>query len=161
MPRVMAEKALAYITQGQRLLVFRHTQFPEAGIQVPGGTIGAGESAAEAALREAREETGLEGLEIRALLGVREFDLSPYGQKGVQRRHYFHLEFHGQAPETWLHDEMDPSDGSPTPIEFEFFWVRLPDEVPELAGDQGEMLFALDDFSRSGRRKRPRKSSTG
>jgi ADP-ribose pyrophosphatase YjhB (NUDIX family) len=143
MAKTVAEKAIAYITQAQRLLVFRHTQFPEAGIQVPGGTIRAGESAREAVLREAREETGLKGLEIRSFLGACEFDLSPYGQEGVQKRYYFHLEFHGEAPETWLHDEMDPSDGSPAPIEFEFFWAELPDGVPEMSGGQGEVLFAL------------------
>ena len=43
-------------------------------------------------------------------------------------------------PETWTHYETDPSDGSPAPIPFDFFWVRLPDEVPELIADHGLML---------------------
>ena len=55
-------------------------------------------------------------------------------------RYFFHLEFCGEAPATWRHYENDPSDGSPAPIEFEFFWVRLPDEVPELSGGQGALL---------------------
>lgn len=59
MTKAISRKAIAYITQGDRLLVFRQPQYPEAGIQVPGGTIEDGESADEAALREAREETGL------------------------------------------------------------------------------------------------------
>ena len=40
----MKQKVLAYIIQDDRLLVFRHTQFPEAGIQVPGGTVEQGEA---------------------------------------------------------------------------------------------------------------------
>jgi 8-oxo-dGTP diphosphatase len=143
---IVAEKALAYITWGEKLLVFRHTQFPEAGIQVPAGTIELGESPREAVLREASEETGLDGLKIRSFLGTREFDLAQHGGEGVHRRYYFHLELHGQAPASWLHYELDPSDGSPAPIEFEFFWADLPDGVPELSGNQGEMLPDLVSF---------------
>jgi hypothetical protein len=46
-------------------------------------------------------------------------------------------------PERWLHYELTPSDGSPGPIEFEFYWVRFPGEVPELVGDQGILLHKL------------------
>lgn len=53
-------KVLAYITNRQRLLVFSHLDIPEAGIQVPGGTLEDGESPEEGVLREAYEETGLE-----------------------------------------------------------------------------------------------------
>ena len=35
---VTLQKAYAYITHRQRLLVFRHTDYPEAGIQVPAET---------------------------------------------------------------------------------------------------------------------------
>src|SRR5436190_21336085 len=46
---------------------------PHAGIQLPAGTVEAGESAMVAALREAREETGLQNLVWGELLGeVRE-----------------------------------------------------------------------------------------
>ena len=31
--------ALAYVTRGSRLLVFRQPDFPEAGVQVPGGPL--------------------------------------------------------------------------------------------------------------------------
>jgi hypothetical protein len=33
------QKAFAYITHQKRLLVFRHVDVPEAGIQVPAGTM--------------------------------------------------------------------------------------------------------------------------
>jgi 8-oxo-dGTP diphosphatase len=141
--RVSTEKVVAYITNQGRLLVFRHTQYPEAGIQVPGGTVEAGEALEEAVLREAHEETGLNGLKVLAYLGAQDHDLSPYGHDEIQQRHFFHLTLDGDAPETWLHCEMTPSDGSPAPIEFEFFWTRLPDEVPALSGEQGALLHRL------------------
>ena len=144
MSKPITGKVVAYITQGDRLLVFSHPAFPEAGIQVPAGTMKEGEAPEEAVLREAREESGLDELEIRSLLGVQDYDLAAYGRAEIQRRYFFHLEFHGEAPATWRHYEANPSDGSPAPIEFEFYWVRLPDEVPELSGDQGALLSEVD-----------------
>jgi ADP-ribose pyrophosphatase YjhB (NUDIX family) len=52
-------KVFAYITQGNRLLVFRHADFPEAGLQVPAGTVRLDERPEDAVLREAFEETGV------------------------------------------------------------------------------------------------------
>ena len=138
-----AEKVVAYITDGDKLLVFSHPHHTEAGIQVPAGTVEEGESLDEAVLREAREETGLDNLELRSYLGVREYDLSASGKSGVQRRHFFHLALSGEAPVRWRHYERHPSDGSTEPIEFEFFWVKFPGEVPELAGGQGDFLHKL------------------
>jgi len=135
----ITDKVVAYITRNQQLLVFRHVHFPEAGIQVPAGTVEPGEPLPAAVLREAREETGLEGLPIRAFLGTRE---STVGGDAV-RRHFFHLTWQGSGPDRWRHHELDPSDGSPAPIEFELYWVDYPGAVPELAGGQGELLHAL------------------
>jgi ADP-ribose pyrophosphatase YjhB (NUDIX family) len=138
------DKVYAYITHGSRLLVFRHTRFPEAGLQVPGGTLEAGEAPSSGALREAEEESGLMGLRLRRFLGVQELDMTPYGLNQVHRRFFYHLELEGAAPETWIHDEMTPSDGEPAPIEYEFFWASLPSGVPLLAGGQGDMLYRLN-----------------
>jgi 8-oxo-dGTP pyrophosphatase MutT (NUDIX family) len=76
MSKVTTEKVVAYITQGDKLLVFSHPHHPGAGIQVPAGTIKAGEAPEEAVLREAYEETGLDKLKLRAFLGMREYDLA-------------------------------------------------------------------------------------
>ncbi len=140
----LIEKVYAYITRGNRLLVFRHTRFPEAGIQVPGGTLEAGEAPSSGALREAEEESGLMGLRLRRFLGVQELDMTPYGLDQVHRRFFYHLGLDGAAPETWIHYEMNPSDGEPTPIEYEFFWADLPDGVPPLAGRQDKLLSKLN-----------------
>lgn len=137
---MMVEKVYAYITSGNKLLVFKHTQFPEAGIQVPGGTVEGEERLEDAVLREAREETGMKELKVISYLGMQPFDLSTIGASGIQHRHFFHLFYEGTMIDSWRHHEMTPSDGHPQPIEFEFFWVTIPDKVPDLAGDQGVML---------------------
>ena len=57
-------RAYAYITSGSRLLLFTQPGAPDAGIQVPAGTIEPGESPRDAVMREAREETGLTRAQI-------------------------------------------------------------------------------------------------
>lgn len=70
MPDVI-EKVTAFITRpapdGHSLLLFEH---PHAGIQIPAGTVEAGETPQAAAVREAAEETGLTALTLRRALGV-------------------------------------------------------------------------------------------
>ena len=137
-------KVIAYITQGRRLLVFSHPYAPEAGVQTPGGTLLLGEALEAGALREAREETGLDALQVVAFLGMRVFDCRPHGRDELHLRHFYHLKCLQPTPERWRHDEMDPSDGSPGPIPLEFYWVVWPDDAPELAGEQGAFLGMLD-----------------
>ena len=55
-------KVLAYLTRINadtvELLVFRHRDFPDAGLQVPGGSIDTAETPMAAAHREIFEESG-------------------------------------------------------------------------------------------------------
>jgi 8-oxo-dGTP diphosphatase len=134
-------KVLAYITNGNRLLVFRHADYPQAGIQVPAGTIEEGESPEAAVMREAYEESGLENLHLLAFLGESQRDLRPRGRDEIQQRYFFHLTCDGDCPETWSHIERNPR-GVYKEYQFDFSWAAL-DNVPELAGDQGEMLHLL------------------
>jgi 8-oxo-dGTP pyrophosphatase MutT (NUDIX family) len=137
------EKVVAYITRGMDLLVFRHTEFPEAGIQVPAGSVEPGESLRSAVLREAYEESGLASLQACTYLGSLDPVVGSSCEPAAYRLHFFHLPYHGKTPPRWRHHEALPSDGSDGPIEFEFHWVRLPDGVPELTGGQGAFLAYL------------------
>ena len=137
---VLKRKVFAYVTHGDRLLVFRHPAAPDAGIQVPAGTVREGERPEEAVLREAREETGLSDLVLVRSLGEHRRDMSDFGLDETHHRSFYHLRCAGEPPPTWQHDENDPADGSPGPILFEFFWARLPGEVPTLIADHDKLL---------------------
>ena len=142
--RRVVGKVLAYITHHGRLLVFRQPAFPGADIQVPAGTMEPGEAPAEAVLREVEEETGLANLRIVAFLGAVDMDLRRWGRDVIHRRHFFHLALDGDTQETWRHWETSPSEGDVPEIEFEFFWVDMPDGIPELAGEQAALLHLLN-----------------
>src|SRR3989442_10215656 len=67
--RPLIGKVVCYVTRGDDLLVFLHKFAPAAGLQVPAGTIEPGENPEDAALREAREETGYSGFCVLRKLG--------------------------------------------------------------------------------------------
>jgi tRNA(Arg) A34 adenosine deaminase TadA/8-oxo-dGTP pyrophosphatase MutT (NUDIX family) len=145
----LINKVVAYITRKQpgtlvdQLLVFRHTQYPDAGIQVPAGTIKPGEDPLFGALREVYEESGLENLVLVSFLGTRDFDCTPYGINQIHHRFFYHFEAADDLPENWLHLETDPSDHEALSYEFEFSWAALPGSVPALTGEQDAMLDSL------------------
>jgi 8-oxo-dGTP diphosphatase len=140
---IVKRKVYAYITHRDRLLVFSHPNAPEAGIQVPGGSLEDHESPEAGVLREAIEESGRTDLEVVSFLGEVARDMADVGRAEVHERFFFHLRCTGAPPERWRHGEFSPSEGGPEPIPFDFFWVPLPDGVPELIADMGQMLPAL------------------
>jgi 8-oxo-dGTP pyrophosphatase MutT (NUDIX family) len=81
----IVEKVTAFITRpsegGHDLLLFQH---PNAGVQIPAGTVEGGETPEAAVRREAVEETGLAPLTIRRALGCTEQRL-PEGHRVVGR----------------------------------------------------------------------------
>ncbi|MCX6043650.1 MAG: NUDIX domain-containing protein [Chloroflexi bacterium] len=135
-------KVFAYITRGEQLLVFRHPYAPEAGIQVPAGTVEPDEALDVAVLREAFEETGLANLQLMGLLGEQVRVMADFGRDEIHHRHFYHLFCADETPITWRHVETNPSDGSGEHV-FEFFWVSLPDGVPALIADHGKLLPVL------------------
>ncbi|MFG3437787.1 NUDIX domain-containing protein [Nonomuraea sp. NPDC047897] len=115
--------------------------YEEVGIQVPAGTVQAGEDPACAAVREAREETGLSALTVIRKLGVADYDITPYRPE-VQRRHFFRLELHQATPERWTSQENHH--GNAEPIRFECFWIPLA-HGHVLQSGQGALLARLLD----------------
>lgn len=141
--KVARDKVLVYVVRDGRLLVFRHTDhsYEEVGLQVPAGSIRPGETPEDAALREAREETGLNGFTIVRKLGETQYDISPYRWE-VQHRHVFHLELAGPAPERW--SSQEDHDGRQEPTRFECFWIPL-EAAHVLQSGQGALLGRLSD----------------
>lgn len=134
-------KVYAFITRADRLLVFRHVDHPQAGIQVPGGTVEAGESYAAALWREVGEETGLFGLAFGGLVGRQRIAI-PSGEGAVLHlRRFYHLRLDAEPLERWRHVEEHASDGS-GPLVFEFWWADLA-APPRLEGQQDACLAAL------------------
>lgn len=133
------KKVVAYVTRGDALLVFTHRDVPEAGVQVPAGTVEDGETLDTAVLREVHEETGLPptALRIASYLGYRPWQAGPY----CHDRHFFHLVLTGAAPDTWIHYET--SGGTVAPIAFAFYWVKLNDPQLHLKGEQDALLTML------------------
>ena len=80
------QRTYAYITNQGRLLLFRQPAFPEAGIQVPAGTVQPQEDVSSAVLRESEEETGLMQLQFVEHLGNLERDMTEFGAAPCQRK---------------------------------------------------------------------------
>ncbi len=124
MDKAIATKVVVYCVDKGRLLVMRHPDFPpeQVGLQVPSGTVRAGEFPEGAALRELREETGHDGFVIGDHIGQDQFDISPYRYE-IQHRHFFLARPTEPLPETWLAQE--DHDGEQAPTRLEFFWLPL------------------------------------
>jgi ADP-ribose pyrophosphatase YjhB (NUDIX family) len=136
----MRHKVLAYITRerdGRReLLVFTHRDDPEAGVQVPAGTVEPGEPIEAALLREIREESGLADVQlVRQLAEHEEVEWD-------NNRHVFHLIAPNGAPDRWAH--IVHGQGEDAGMVFEYRWVDLSERV-ELAGAQHKWLGLLNE----------------
>ncbi|MEH1916732.1 NUDIX hydrolase [Nostoc sp.] len=135
------KKAIAYVTNKDELMVFTHTDFPDAGVQVPAGTVEESEEPSEAVLREVYEESGVKGVCIIELLGIYQYNMTPYRNE-IQECYVYHLELTQSTPPTWRHWEIHPST-SKNPIAFDFYWVKLDSSNVALAGGQGHFLSKL------------------
>lgn len=114
----MIRKASAFITRdvGDRreLLVFTHRDVPQAGIQIPSGTVDDDEEFDAAVLREVWEESGLTEFAAMRVLGD-EHDTTDTGKPRWRR--FYHLTVAAPVPDTWSR----AADGEI----FEFTWVDV------------------------------------
>ena len=136
-------KVLAYITKGQEpnleLLVFEHKDFPEAGLQVPAGTIEEDEPLIDALYREINEETGLVREALSFMGKVHKYNYYPQGKDTAYERNFFHLDYVGDQVK-WEH--IVESDGVDNGLTFRFRFEPI-GTLPQLAGAQGEALELL------------------
>lgn len=135
-------KVLAYITKGenseQKILVFEHKDHPEAGLQVPGGTIEDDELLIDALYREIEEETGIqrEQLELKGKVNKRNY-FPENCHDVVHERNIFHLIYKGKDELEW--DNRVLSTGKDNGMIFHCSWVPV-NELPELAAGQDEEI---------------------
>ena len=133
----MIEKVYGFVLRecaaGLELFVFEHAGQPEAGLQVPGGTVEDGEAPLAAVAREVAEESGLrlEGWEAVATLEHEEVPGS--ATPGPQRWHCFAVTPDATLPDAWLHDPFGSA--SEHGLRFAYRWIALVDGEP-LAGRQ-------------------------
>lgn len=129
-------KVLAYIIYNDKLLVFRHRDYPEAGVQVPAGTVESGESIETALFREILEESGITKDELRLVKHLKTYLYYAAYKQQHHERHVYQLELIQERPAQWEHT-LEAS-GEDLGLTFEYFWV--PVHEAELAGGQGECL---------------------
>jgi 8-oxo-dGTP pyrophosphatase MutT (NUDIX family) len=91
-------RAVAYVLRGRELLVFEHRDFPDAGTQVPAGTVEDDEAPDVAVVREVYEETGVFAQLVREL-GFTD-EIAPRGEP--RRNHFFELET-DEPRDAWEH----------------------------------------------------------
>ena len=133
-------KVLAYVVRPRGgtwdVLVFEHVGCPEAGVQVPGGSIEPGEMPQQAAYREVWEETGLTGLTLVQSLGP--FLYYNAYAAAWDLRHVFVLTPTGPVPECWDHVVM--GGGEDRSLRFRCFWLDREEAARVLIGGRGEYL---------------------
>jgi 8-oxo-dGTP pyrophosphatase MutT (NUDIX family) len=128
-------RVVAYVVREGSLLVFDHRDIPEAGTQVPAGTVEDGEDPADAVVREVLEECGVRAQVVREL-GHTD---TTAPKRGDQRRNYFFELTTGDQRDEWEHVVV--GDGGDHGLVFACRFVPL-QGLPPLAGDE-DFLDAL------------------
>ncbi len=125
------DKAFAYITRGDEILVFLQPDFPEIGLQVPGGTVEQGSSRPRRCCERYTRRPDSAHFSESVFLGEREFDARPYGKPEIHRRHFFHLVAPGLPQDRYQHFELHSR--LQRPVAFDLFWLPLEEASRRLA----------------------------
>ncbi len=140
--RGVMEKAYGFVlregAEGRELLVFEHANMPEAGLQVPGGTVGEGETPNQAVAREVLEESGLS---LGGWQPVTSFETDG------RRWHCYATEPGFPLPDSWRCEPIGPE--AVKGLRFEYRWVALAGG-DALAGAQEEARQAVAAFGAGG-----------
>lgn len=129
----MHQKVLAYVIRQRQLLVCVHRDYPEAGVQVPAGTVEPGEDIQAALLREVEEEAGLTPAQLCVVRKLGEFHEPAFDQQ----RHVFELAPASPLPDHWAHTVQ--GGGEDKGLVFDYYWLTLSPGL-KLAGGQERWL---------------------
>ncbi|MCZ2260196.1 NUDIX hydrolase [Sporosarcina sp. G11-34] len=137
-------KVLGYITKGEdpnwEILVFKQKEHPEAGLQVPGGTIESEELIIDALYREIEEETGIPRDELILEGKVNKTSFYPKNKNTFYERTIFHLTYIGPNRSEWEH--LVESDGEDDGMTFCHRFIPV-HELPKLAANQDQAITLL------------------
>jgi 8-oxo-dGTP pyrophosphatase MutT (NUDIX family) len=126
------KKAYGYITRVKeeqlQVLVFLHKGIPEAGIQIPKGTVEVNESTYNAVMREVKEETGLETFDVKNLIAEDHWEND---DGAVHNRYFYKIVCHDERDQ-WEHQPT--GGGEETGHTFQFFWIASIGEVDLVRG---------------------------
>jgi 8-oxo-dGTP pyrophosphatase MutT (NUDIX family) len=139
----MQIKVLAYITRAQQnetqLLVFTHRDHPDAGLQIPAGTVEESEEIEHALFREIQEESGLTRSDLKLIRKLAEHPQPEWNNI----RHVFHLAALKPLPDSWnwLTNDYDNDEARARDerLVFCYRWESLKNNI-DLAGNQGMWL---------------------
>lgn len=133
------KKVYGYVTreiEGKlQLLVFQHP-VPEAGIQIPKGTVEPGEDIKNAVIRETKEETGLGHFHVGHLLAE---DYWENDDGVIHHRYFYHIHV-PHAPDFW--DYQPTGGGEEEGLTFHFFWMAEQNDV-ELCRGHGDYIHLI------------------
>lgn len=133
----MKQKVLVYVVRvgeaGSEVLVFEHRDFPDAGLQVPAGTVEPGEAAEAAAYREVAEESGLTSAQVQLVRKLAEAEEPEW----EQNRHVYLFAPVVDLPERWRHTVAGA--GEDQGMVFDYDWLPVT-AAARLAGGQGRFL---------------------
>jgi ADP-ribose pyrophosphatase YjhB (NUDIX family) len=135
------DKVIAYVVRwdagGWQLLVFEHTDAPEAGLQVPAGTVEPGEPLEAALWRELSEESGLRPPQVAL---IAKLDEAAEPEWDVVR-HIYLLRAADGLPPSWQH--VVAGAGEDQGLVFEYRWDEI-SRRPRLAGHQDRWLALIE-----------------
>ena len=138
----MQQKVLAYVTRsattGWQLLVFEHEHQAEAGVQVPAGTVEAGEPIEAALWRELLEESGLHAPQVALVAKLAEAPEPGWDLV----RHVYLLQGTAELPERWT--AFVGGHGGDRGMQFNYCWVEITPGL-RLAGNQHRWLAQISE----------------
>lgn len=131
---------MVYVTreclEKTEILVFKHRDFPEAGIQVPAGTVKLNEKLSDAAIREVKEESGLDV--PGSIFSLGRFEWFREDRNEIHVRNIFQYKTERVLPNQWEHKVSGiGEDGN---LIFEYFWLDSKMADSALAVDQGKYI---------------------
>jgi 8-oxo-dGTP diphosphatase len=141
-------KVLIYIFDPDltKYLTFTQPDHPDAGRQIPAGTIEEGETPPQAALRELAEETGWGRNSQLVHFADTVYDMSAHKPEMHLRSWFFAVAEHGDFPaESWSHREFRA--GLPGLVA-EFSWTDVSSREQLMAG-HSDLLHAAVNLARS------------